>query len=169
MSIPITCDKCGHTTIHRASTVYRNDVVSCQNPQGCNNYIDVTKYVRVKCPECDADNPYEVTICQSCKAPLGRKFDEGKTEWTLFPFEAAECIVKVMMFGAKKYARNNWQHVKPPIRYIDAAYRHLNAWVAGEKNDKETKFSHLWHAGCCILFAIWLELKGKLTNEGLQE
>ena len=96
-------------------------------------------------------------------ATPGMKFDAGKTQWTLLPWEAVEKIVVIMMFGAKKYAPNNWKKVEPPIRYIDACYRHLNAWCNGEQNDKETGYSHLWHAGCNIVFAIWLELKGKLV------
>jgi hypothetical protein len=30
----------------------------------------------------------------------GRKNDQGKLRWDLFPFEEAQSIVKVLMFGA---------------------------------------------------------------------
>ena len=158
----LTIKMCPHCGSKDEYTEKDTKCTNCLRPLNDTN-SDIEK--TVKCPECNAHNLYNVTTCHHCKKPLGRKFDEGKPEWSLFPFEAGACIVKVMMFGAKKYARDNWKHVKPPMRYIDACYRHLGAWSDGEKNDKETGFSHLWHAGCCIIFAIWLELKGKLTNE----
>ena len=33
-------------------------------------------------------------------APLGRKFDGGKRDYTLLPWDALEEIVKVLEFGA---------------------------------------------------------------------
>ena len=128
-------------------------------PQICTN---CERQMEIQCPTCDKVLPYNYIKCSYCSTPIGRKFDEGKTQWSLLPFDAVACIVKIMEFGAKKYDVDNWRSVEPPIRYIDACFRHLSAWVDGEANDQETGFSHLWHAGCNIVFAIWLELKEKL-------
>lgn len=131
-----------------------------------------TKYfsTTIKCPHCGFLNPYLNTIvCEKCGKPLGRKYDEDKTDWSLFPWEAGAAIVRIMMFGAKKYARGNWKHIDNGVRYISAAIRHIAAWLGGEAKDSETGYSHLWHAGCCLVFAIWLEIKGKLTNDRLDE
>ena len=88
---------------------------------------------------------------------VGRKHDFGKPEWYLLPFNAVEEIVKVLTFGAKKYSPGNWQHVpNAKSRYFSALMRHLTAWVNGEDKDKETKLSHLAHAGCCLLFLMEL-------------
>jgi len=114
------------------------------------------------CPHCKKKIRYTSIVCPHCNKPIGRKFDDNKIQWSLLPWAAIEKIVLIMMFGAKKYAPNNWQLVQPPIRYIDACIRHITAWLNGEQNDKETGYSHLWHAGCNIIFAIYLELKGKL-------
>jgi hypothetical protein len=117
------------------------------------------------------DEDTSFLICAQCGGSAfldpnkGMKFDQGKTEWTLLPFDAIEAIAKVMMMGAKKYERHNWLTVDPPRRYIDAAFRHLTAWCDGERNDSESGHSHLWHVGCCIIFAIHLELAGKLSPE----
>jgi hypothetical protein len=100
---------------------------------------------------------------------VGLKFDDGKTDWSLAPWAAFDAIIRVMMFGAKKYARGNWKHVKPAHRYISAAYRHLNVWCDGDATDSETGFSHLWHAGCCLIFCIWLEIKGLLKPADLEK
>lgn len=116
----------------------------------------------VICPMCTATNDYSAIVCTSCHKPLGRKFDEDKSDWTLFPWEAGEAVIKIMMFGARKYARGNWKHVEPGTRYLSAAIRHISSWLNGEAVDSETGYSHLWHAGCCLMFAIWLEIHGKI-------
>ena len=89
------------------------------------------------------------------KKEIGMKFDQEKTDWTLLPWSEVEDVVKILEFGAKKYARDNWQQIEPKERYIKAAFRHLIAYVKGEKNDSETGMSHLAHAVCCLLFKMW--------------
>lgn len=92
----------------------------------------------------------------------GRKFDAGKLDYTLVPFQGLEEIVKVLMFGAQKYDRHNWRHVPDAEqRYSAAAFRHMAAHLAGETTDHETGLSHLAHAGCCILFLLALERQGE--------
>lgn len=93
---------------------------------------------------------------------VGRKFDAGKLDYTLVPFEAVDEIVKVLMFGARKYDRDNWRHVDNAMqRYTAAAFRHLTAYNKGEATDPETGISHLAHVGCCILFMLALEKQGE--------
>jgi hypothetical protein len=46
-----------------------------------------------------------------------------------------------------------------------ALMRHMTAWWEGESADPETGYSHLWHAGCCILFLITYELRGNGHND----
>lgn len=88
----------------------------------------------------------------------GMKFDTGKLDYTLLPWDGVEEIVKVLEFGAKKYDRDNWKHVSnAEVRYMAAAFRHLIAHNNGEKTDSETGLSHLAHASCCLLFLLALE------------
>jgi len=89
----------------------------------------------------------------------GMKFDDDKLRWDLLPFDAIEEIVKIMTFGAKKYAPNNWQKVDAD-RYIAALMRHLVAHLKGEKLDQESGILHLSHIACNIIFLIWKELHG---------
>ena len=85
----------------------------------------------------------------------GRKDDSGKLDWSLFPWKGAEAIVRVLMFGARKYAPNNWKKVPDAKRrYFNATIRHMTAWIEGEENDPETGLPHLAHAGCCVLFLL---------------
>ncbi|CAB5220177.1 hypothetical protein UFOVP232_74 [uncultured Caudovirales phage] len=88
----------------------------------------------------------------------GMKFDSGKLDYTLVPWDGMEEVIKVLEFGAKKYARDNWKHVEnADIRYLAAAFRHIVQYNNGEMTDKETGLSHLAHAGCCLLFLLSLE------------
>lgn len=100
----------------------------------------------------------------------GQKFDAGKTRIELFPGDALFAISQVLTFGAKKYAARNWELGISWGRVFGAAMRHMWAWWQGKgptnksflfnSLDDETKFSHLWHAGCCIVFLIAYEMRG---------
>jgi len=94
------------------------------------------------------------------KSTEGRKDDIGKDPWRLFPWDAARAIVKVLAFGAGKYSERNWEKGMDWSRPFDACIRHMTAWWEGEKADPETGMSHLWHAGCCVMFLIAYELRG---------
>jgi len=89
----------------------------------------------------------------------GKKFDNGKLEWHLVVWEYFESVVKVLMFGSKKYAPMNWQKVlNRRQRYIDAILRHTIAYAKGEKLDPECGESHLACIGCNAMFLFWMDL-----------
>ena len=90
----------------------------------------------------------------------GVKHDQGKLRWSLFPWDAGEAILRVLEFGAGKYAPRNWELGMDWSRLFDALVRHLKAWHGRESNDPDSKLPHLWHAGACILFLIAYELRG---------
>lgn len=95
----------------------------------------------------------------SMSAEVGAKHDEGKLRFSLLPKGTISEVLKVLEFGAKKYAENNWQKVdNARTRYYDAALRHITAWHEGEKLDSETGVSHIAHALCCLHFLMWFEL-----------
>lgn len=89
-----------------------------------------------------------------------KKNDQEKVKIHLIPYFFLYAIAKVLMFGAKKYGAWNWSEGFDWDRPFDALMRHLNAWWAGEDTDEETGYSHLWHAGCNIMFLIMHEHKG---------
>jgi hypothetical protein len=91
----------------------------------------------------------------------GKKFDRDKIPMHLVPLDAVGEIAKVLDHGAKKYGTNNWQHLSDgQNRYLGALLRHLMAYQKGELKDLESGLSHLAHAGCNLLFLLWLELNG---------
>jgi len=97
-----------------------------------------------------------------------KKRDHGKPMWDLLPLPQVGHIVDVLTFGAQKYGPNQWQTVDNATeRYFAALMRHLVAWRSGRTFDKESSLRHLGHAGCCLLFLLWLEDE-RLQQVGLQ-
>lgn len=89
----------------------------------------------------------------------GRKLDNDKLRYDLYPVDAYRGCTAVLTFGAKKYAPNNWKLVTPKARYYAALMRHLVAQIEHEENggkglalDEETGLPHLDHAQCCLVF-----------------
>lgn len=88
------------------------------------------------------------------------KRDQGKHRLDLLPTAPLRAVADVLAFGAQKYAENAWMHVeRSQDRYYAAALRHLFAWREGEARDPESGLHHLAHAGCCVLFLLWQELR----------
>jgi len=82
------------------------------------------------------------------------KHDDNKTDWSLVPFESLEGMVKVLEFGAKKYAGWNWTNDGgfSYTRVLRSCLRHIFAYMRGEDNDPESGLSHIHHAMCNLLF-----------------
>lgn len=110
---------------------------------------EVEEYFRAINAKMPPDPPGEYGV--GFNALGGKKFDGGKPDYTLLPFEALEDTVKVLGFGAVKYGRDNWQKVEPQ-RYVAAAFRHLVAIAKGEEFDEESGLTHAAHLACCALF-----------------
>ena len=96
------------------------------------------------------------------------KADDGKPRADLLPPLALLRIADVLGFGARKYAPGNWAKADARDRYVAAALRHLLAYQAGENDDRESGLPHLAHAGCSILFALEMELRGWGKDQRLQ-
>lgn len=87
------------------------------------------------------------------------KHDNGKTDWSLVPWESVEQIAKVLQFGAKKYDSDNWRTGEgfDYTRVLNSAMRHMVAFQKGEDKDPESGLSHLAHLGCNVLFLLYYQ------------
>ena len=98
-----------------------------------------------------------------------RKSSESATkprlDLDLVLWPAVEQITEVLTYGAAKYDDNNWARGARWGRYFAALCRHLFAWWGGENLDPETGFSHLAHAGCCLLFLMSYQRNGWGTDD----
>lgn len=82
------------------------------------------------------------------------KADKGKLELSLVNPELVKAVAEVRMYGTEKYGNSeNWRKVEPK-RYVDALYRHLLAYIEGNKVDEESGLSHLAHMACNISFLL---------------
>lgn len=90
----------------------------------------------------------------------GVKFDQGKTRFELLPGDVLYAIGTILTFGAVKYAARNWELGMDWSRCFGALQRHLWSWWQGEDKDPESGHSHLWHAGCMLVFLIAYEIRG---------
>lgn len=119
------------------------------------------KQLVLNVPVTDGSKAVETSPKPDATVEKGRKFDAEKPRWDLLPWKPLNEVAKVLTFGARKYADDNWKKVpRARKRYLAAALRHLAAWGDGERNDPETGLNHLAHAACCVLFLAWFDLTG---------
>jgi len=87
---------------------------------------------------------------------VSMKKDDNKYDPTMLTLEMIELVSRVRMFGAKKYARNNFKITGfKYTRSLAAALRHIHAFLNGEDNDPESGLSHLGHAICSLEHCIY--------------
>lgn len=121
----------------------------------CHNATFGQTYVTVKKEQVTDLDGYIVSAPKTAT-----KHDQGKLDWTLLPFKALEGPVRVLMFGAKKYDRDNWRKGLDRKQTIGATIRHLVAYLEESQIDPETGESHLAHAVCELLFQIEFDRLG---------
>lgn len=96
----------------------------------------------------------------STQPTVGMKFDNDKLLYSLIPPETTKALAEVLTFGAKKYAPNNWQLVENgQTRYLDALFRHLEAFRSGETHDPDSGLHHLAHVLTNVAFLHYLHTK----------
>lgn len=94
------------------------------------------------------------------KKMKGLRFNRGKLQWHLLPFDALAAFIRVLEYGANKYSKRNWEYGMEYSTVYDCTLRHLTAWWQRDPFDKESRLSHLWHAGINIMFLITYEMRG---------
>lgn len=80
------------------------------------------------------------------------RFNEGKPKWSLVHFKSLIPMIKVLEFGAEKYAPFNWQKPMDTTEILESLQRHLAALFDGEDLDEETGISHMGHIQCNAMF-----------------
>lgn len=70
-------------------------------------------------------------------------------------------IVKVLTFGAAKYAPRGWEAGIQYSRLFNAAIRHAEAVAAGDLVDAESGLAHESHFWCNVLFLVVFNTRGR--------
>jgi len=111
--------------------------------------------------ENDSMAPFNFTTIAEC---LVAWRDSGERGWLLEGVAiilkdlgvhaALDGVMKVLEFGAKKYAKDSWRTVPNAIdRYYSAAWRHLER-MGGLLKDDESGLPHEYHLLCNLLFLL---------------
>lgn len=80
----------------------------------------------------------------------GTKYDNGKPDLTLLNYSFLSKVAEVMMFGEKKYGRDNYRQGISNVRILGAVLRHINQYLDGQDTDEESGLPHLAHAAAGI-------------------
>lgn len=108
------------------------------------------------CDDCVLDafhDPRYLQMVTTKGEDQSTKEDHGKRRWRLLPWGPIEDVVRVLEYGATKYAAESWRRTpNGSARYWEAAMRHLIAWRQGEVYDTESGLPHIAHALCCLVF-----------------
>jgi hypothetical protein len=100
---------------------------------------------------------------------IGR-FNEGKLQWTMMDFKSMAPMIQVLMYGAKKYDRDNWKKACPKkLDLLDSLERHFIGLVAGESVDPESGLPHIGHLMCNAMFYSYWEQKTNGLFENFEE
>jgi hypothetical protein len=87
----------------------------------------------------------------------GDKWDQGKLRYDLIPPAPMEELAKVYTIGTK-YGDWNWLRGIYYSRIIGAVFRHLYAWLRGEKHDQSDGQHHLASVAWCCFTLIQYEI-----------
>lgn len=85
------------------------------------------------------------------------KDDEVKPMLSLIEPDFVLMMGRVLTFGAKKYAPDNWKLCNDISRYKDALLRHTYAYMSGEILDSDSGLPHTAHIAVNSMFLQWFE------------
>ncbi len=80
------------------------------------------------------------------------RYNQGKLQWSLVDFDSLEGLVRVLEYGAAKYAPDNWKKGMPVTQVSESLMRHLFAFLRGEDVDPESGCRHISHVMCNVMF-----------------
>ena len=106
---------------------------------------------------------WPVEQSQNPKTPEGNR----KPSLALIPGPALVEQAIVHKLGADKYGAYNWRE-QPKIEtmvYLNAALRHLHAFIDGQDIDEESGVTHLAHVCACCNIIIDAKAVGNLFND----
>jgi hypothetical protein len=90
----------------------------------------------------------------------GLRYNEGKPQWDLMPYDALGQLAMVYTRGAQKYAPHNWLRGMDWSKCFASMQRHAAAWHAGEDFDKESGQHHMAHVAWNALALLTYQMRG---------
>jgi hypothetical protein len=96
------------------------------------------------------------SLTNSPQAFQALRYNQGKVEWSLVDYKSLEPMVRVLEYGVKKYARNNWKKGMPATQIIESMLRHTYKLLEGELVDPESGVEHVGHIQCNAMFLAYV-------------
>jgi hypothetical protein len=91
----------------------------------------------------------------------------GKIRYSLVPVGALRAVVQVLTLGAAKHGDRGYESGDLRDEYLDALFRHLEDYRAGEWLDNESTWPHLAHVGANALILLALEMRVRTKDPRL--
>jgi len=81
------------------------------------------------------------------------RYNDGKLRWSLVHWKSLEPMVQQLMFGEKKYSRNNWQKGMKISSILDSLDRHkVELSIDPFSIDEDSGLSHVAGLLCNAMF-----------------
>lgn len=80
------------------------------------------------------------------------RYNSGKLQWSLVDFKSLEPLVRVLEYGAMKYAPHNYKKGLPITETCESLLRHTIAFLEGEDKDPESGLDHVGHIMANAMF-----------------
>lgn len=103
------------------------------------------------------NTPQNPLLQQTAVSGSALRYNGGKLRWSLVDFDALEDMVKVLEFGAQKYADNNWKKGLKTTEIFESMMRHMTAYMRGEDIDPESGLPHTGHILCNAMFLSYMQ------------
>ena len=88
-----------------------------------------------------------------------RDTDEGKPRYDLISPVGLKRVALLMAKGAEKYGERNWELGQPTSRFYASMFRHMMAWVDGERTED--------HLAAVVFNAMGIMHMEEKVDEGL--
>ena len=85
-----------------------------------------------------------------------KRFNEGKSKWSLVDFDSFSFLVDVLEMGMDKYGYDNWKTGRSFLETWESMVRHCFKWKDISTNDEESGLNHLGHIMANVMFLAFM-------------
>lgn len=149
---------------YKKDNTYLSEVDNCiTDEQGNKEHFITSKF------EDYFVNTKDIASLTNTTSNKALRYNSDKPKYSLLDLKSMEPGVRVLEFGAKKYAPNNWKKGMPMSEILDSMMRHIAALQSGEYIDPESGLPHTGHIQCNALFLGGPNVTNDMTLEGSQD
>ena len=89
---------------------------------------------------------------EKMKSSSALRYNSGKVRMSFLSMKGLLPMVYTLMFGAIKYAKNNWKKDMDLFDILESLYRHVDKLRDGEAYDEDTGIHHIGAIMCNGMF-----------------